>query len=51
MASVDQLMFGAADSCDGTPGRKTCEGDFPFLYEYKVAKLMILYYKGANWIE
>ena len=26
-------------SCNGTSGKRACEGDFPFLYEYKTSNL------------
>ena len=29
------------ETCIGTPGKRTCKGDFPFLYEYKVVNVIL----------
>ena len=50
VASKDQLLSGSERQyCDGTPGRKACKGDFPFLFEYKVEQdVDFVFIKGAN---
>ena len=37
--------------CIGTPDRKTCKGDFPFLYEYKMQRLIFCMTKERTELE
>ena len=36
------------ETCIGTPGKRTCKGDFPFLYEYKVVNEVYLFRTGRS---